>query len=952
MCQSTNFAKDQSQTLRYLQALFGRHEFRGNDRIVIAEQVDGGPVRVHPGSVTNDIGAAAEFIEAFTGSGELFIKTSLYDADKMLARSERNGNSLWMAGQSDELTVVTAGVLDGDAGKPGYLTREQMLEAVARMSIPPTMIVSTRDGCGFHFYWILRVPVIVRDAEQLREINRRFASLQRELEQHVKAIDPDAKLDAVYGAERVVRPVGSKRSNGDAVTLYECHQDRLYDLDELSMTGWGVVPEPVHRSADADSGPIERYIDAEGITVADLLAEIGCTDRGDGTWTRPGDGVTAKSCVEYDHPEQGRNGITVYSKNWELFGERPGQSNAWYSDVAVFVTVRFSGDWTAAASFCRKEMPIDMSEVFDVITVEDKKDFDPGFTREDLDQMRVRRSIDTTQKERCALMNEHLADQENPNPASLAISYDVDPEVCRAIFGVDPVFPAPKHLLRGEGLVAAINSESWNCANRIARHMLVKYGYAPLNQRALTLRYHLGVFWKWDGVAYRTVDTGELMLEAREAADALWIIEADWRKRKNRERERKAIAAGKDVPKPIPAPEQVKPALVKNCVDALATITSVGAGVTMPAWIADGDELPDPRNVITFRNVMLHILRDGSTQTAKPSTNLFSSRGVDYDYDCDARCPLWEETLREWFGDDTESIELLQEWFGYHLTAECDLHKILFIIGVTRSGKGVIQRILSALMGKGNVSTPAMSSLGGEFGLESSLDKMALHITDARAGFKLDRGAAVERLLAISGGDPVDVNRKNIKAAAEQKLNLKISMFSNMAPSLRDDSGALAGRFLFISMRNSFTGREDLGRAKMLAGEISGIFNWALVGLARLRERGHFIEPESSRAQRETVESMFSPLRRFLDDRCTLYPDAITPKADIYMAYREWCPFVGQTAKAENVFFRDLYSTEPSLLECRPRVEGDRVQSVKGIRINPQRGATTSETGSWFFGMS
>ncbi len=46
-------------------------------------------------------------------------------------------------------------------------------------------------------------------------------------------------------------------------------------------------------------------------------------------------------------------------------------------------------------------------------------------------------------------------------------------------------------------------------------------------------------------------------------------------------------------------------------------------------------------------------------------------------------------------------IDVLGEWFGYVISGRLDLHKILFMVGPTRGGKGVIARILTALIGKG-----------------------------------------------------------------------------------------------------------------------------------------------------------------------------------------------------------------------------------------------------------
>ena len=83
------------------------------------------------------------------------------------------------------------------------------------------------------------------------------------------------------------------------------------------------------------------------------------------------------------------------------------------------------------------------------------------------------------------------------------------------------------------------------------------------------------------------------------------------------------------------------------------------------------------------------------------------------------------------------------------ISGRLDLHKILLLVGPTRAGKGVIARILGALVGAENVAGPTLSSLNGDFGLAPLLGKTLAVVSDARLN---GRGAhvVVERLLSIS----------------------------------------------------------------------------------------------------------------------------------------------------------------------------------------------------------
>ena len=97
--------------------------------------------------------------------------------------------------------------------------------------------------------------------------------------------------------------------------------------------------------------------------------------------------------------------------------------------------------------------------------------------------------------------------------------------------------------------------------------------------------------------------------------------------------------------------------------------------------------------------------------------------------------------------------------------------------------------------------------LAESFGLAPMLGKRLAIVGDARLG-KTDN-AIVEKLLMISGEDPVTVNRKGL-AEINVKLDTRIMIVSNSMPDLKDTTGALASRFLPLRIRiEGFYGKED-----------------------------------------------------------------------------------------------------------------------------------------------
>jgi putative DNA primase/helicase len=169
---------------------------------------------------------------------------------------------------------------------------------------------------------------------------------------------------------------------------------------------------------------------------------------------------------------------------------------------------------------------------------------------------------------------------------------------------------------------------------------------------------------------------------------------------------------------------------------------------------------------------------------------------------------------------------LLQEYFGYVLSGRCDMQKLLMMVGPSRSGKGTIARVLTALVGgRRNVPGPTLAAMNTNFGLSPLIGKPLAIIPDARQGN--NASTVVERLLSITGEDTLTVHRK-YREPWTGRLPTRFVMLSNELPEFKDASGVIANRFLILRMIESFLGREDRELANKLRPEYPMILNWSL----------------------------------------------------------------------------------------------------------------------------
>lgn len=440
-----------------------------------------------------------------------------------------------------------------------------------------------------------------------------------------------------------------------------------------------------------------------------------------------------------------------------------------------------------------------------------------------------------------------------------------------------------------------------------ARHLVRDRYTSPENLR--TLHHYRGSFWEWNGACYRDLD------EAATQA-AIWTYLEPMRKLslKGKETSFKPCASS-----------------VANVLAATKAVTHLPTDMQSPSWLS-GAMGPNPMELVPVANGLLHL---PSGRLLPPTPAFFTLAASDVAFDPDAAEPSeWFRFLDQVWPGDHESIDTLQEIFGYLLSADTSQQKIPLIVGPKRSGKGTIARVLTALVGQGNVVSPTLNSLATNFGAEPLIGKSVAIIGDARLSGKVDRDAITERLLGISGEDSQSIDRK-YRGAWHGRLGVRFLVMSNELPALKDASGALAGRFLLLTMNQSFYGREDRGLAARLLSELPGVLNWAREGYLRLNRRGHFVPPASARESVEALEALGSPISAFIKDRCQVAPGLTVSCDDLHSAWREWCvtnrrDYPGTIAS----FGKELHAAVPGLTVSRPRSNGQQMRHYNGIDLN------------------
>jgi len=382
-------------------------------------------------------------------------------------------------------------------------------------------------------------------------------------------------------------------------------------------------------------------------------------------------------------------------------------------------------------------------------------------------------------------------------------------------------------------------------------------------------------------------------------------------------------------------PFNPSPASVSAAIDAIQSIVHLQnhPNTKPPIWLEGySDSKPPASKLISLMNGIFHL---EDSIMLPHSLGFFTQNSLPFVYNPASECPVWMKFLSSVWPDDQESIDTLQEIFGYILSGDTRQQKFFNIIGPRRSGKGTINKVLVALLGQHNTVAPELGELCDTFGLQPWLGKLLASFTDARAPER-NRSAVVSQLLRIVGGDTITVNRKN-KESWNGYLPTRIVIYSNEVLQLTENSNALTGRMIVLKMTKSFFDKEDTDLSHKLEQELGGIFNWAMEGLRRrLARGGHFLQPASGKEYLDLMEELGNPMKPFADEALEFDATSVVRKDDMFACWKHWALKKSMAPGTEQAFKRRfLAATQEKFVRSdKVQINGERSQVYVGVKLN------------------
>jgi putative DNA primase/helicase len=361
-----------------------------------------------------------------------------------------------------------------------------------------------------------------------------------------------------------------------------------------------------------------------------------------------------------------------------------------------------------------------------------------------------------------------------------------------------------------------------------------------------------------------------------------------------------------------------------------------------PVWL---DTMEAANNWVSFANgqtVNVYDYANASvmgTDTTKhvtqSSARLFSTDYVDYAFDPKAKCPKFLKYLDE-IQPSGDNIKAIQVMLGLLITDLTRAEVCWQLYGNGANGKTVLLDIISALVGKRNISGVNLSGLIGRFQawpLATSKVNICGELpTDIGTGNMYHIEGAFKD--AVSGGQ-IECEKKG-KDKFMAKCRARFIMATNSLPSFFDRSDGIWRRLRIIPFPVQIPEEErnDNLAAEIIETDMPGIMNWAIEGLMEYIALGRVEECREGAAEKSKHRLGCDHERLFLEEHYINTPDhgdRVEAKG-MYQKYAEWIRDNGYKPLGSSKFYARIEQIWPNVDHKRARIgEGVKV-CMCGVR--------------------
>lgn len=312
--------------------------------------------------------------------------------------------------------------------------------------------------------------------------------------------------------------------------------------------------------------------------------------------------------------------------------------------------------------------------------------------------------------------------------------------------------------------------------------------------------------------------------------------------------------------------------------------------------IVEKEQFNPPHHLINLKNGILN-LETNELRAHHPEYYFLSEFNIDYKVDVDYQD--FEEFLKL-ICNNYDEVKTIQEYIGYMLLRDYPYKKFLILDGCGDNGKTTLMDIILNWIGpENNTSVSIQEANENRFAKSKFFGKHA-NISD-------DLPQAAVRftgvLKQLTGNSPMWGDIKNHKEGISFINYAKPIYACNELPECGDETDAFFSRMISITLKkkflpkdspeindiNVFTADPFLKNKLSTPGGKSGILNFALIGLNRLMEKGHFTLQSTVEETRKMFTKKTNPTVSYVEEDIEYDKDWCLTCDDFYKKVLDYC---------------------------------------------------------------
>ena len=267
----------------------------------------------------------------------------------------------------------------------------------------------------------------------------------------------------------------------------------------------------------------------------------------------------------------------------------------------------------------------------------------------------------------------------------------------------------------------------------------------------------------------------------------------------------------------------------------------------------------------------------------------FLTYQLPFEYNRQATCPIFMNYLKRVLPDKTAQA-VLAEYAGYLFIRHgsgLKFEKCLILYGSGANGKSVFFEVLTALLGRENVSTYTLFELTDKTGYYRA--EIANKLLNYASEISREMNADLFKKLA--SGETFTA-RSPYGKPCEVRNYAKMIFNANELPKDTEQTNAFFRRFLIVPFLETIPEAEqdkELHR-KIIENELAGVFLWVLDGLGRLLSNKKFTECHLAAETLKQYQVESDSVQMFLSDN-EYQPSTNETRLlrELYVEYKMYC---------------------------------------------------------------